>query len=296
MLKPSAENDEVYAVAEPPRDNVGALHDEIDRRRVRRILADTHKEIHQRRKDAPAWRLETHWDQFLEYPLRAWPMVLVLAVAWASLSAGLLLLLPDTWTPIEVLARFPLLLFVFLLVGYSAACLQTTLAAGRKGQTSRIVWPELGLAQTVRCGAQVVVCFLAGPVVPAAVVFYFWLNSGDLLWVDWAIVWELGMLTVGYWTLTLLAVEDRGRFRDANPTAVGRLVHRLGYRAWVVALLAVVVVGHGLLALDALAELHRGVNGWLLLVGCLSMQFFWMVLLLRWLGASRYRAGKRVSG
>jgi hypothetical protein len=130
-------------------------------------------------------------------------------------------------------------------------------------------------------------------VVPAVVACWFWLNSGDLLWVDWLIVWQLGIVAVGYWALALMAVQERGRFRDAHPAAVVRLVQRLGWRAVLAAvLLAVVVVGHCLLVLDTLEEL-RGLRGWLQLVGCWAGQFFWMVLLLRWLGVSSYRARKQ---
>jgi len=257
---------------------------------VCRVLADAHKELKKRREDPRTWRLETHGYQCLEYPLRAWFMVLVLALAWTMLITVLIALLPDTWTLTEFMPRFPLLMFVFLLLGYSCACLQTTLGAARAGESDYVAWPERGLVPAVRGGAQAVVCLLAGPVVPAVAAGWFWLNSGDLLWVDWLIVWQLGIVAVGYWALALMAVQERGRFRDAQPAAVVRLVKRLGYRAMLAAvLIAVVVVGHGLLVLDTLEEL-RGLRGWLQLVGCFAGQFFWMVLLLRWLGVSSYRA------
>jgi hypothetical protein len=221
-------------------------------------------------------------------------MEMILAVAWASLTTFLILILPDAWSLPEFLARLPLVMFVFVLLGYSCACLQTTFAAGRTGQAGYVAWPQRGLTQAVRSGAQAVVCYLAGPVVPAVVALWFWLNSGDFTWVDWSIVAELGILGVGYWALTLMAVQERGRFRDANPAAVVRLVARLGWRVLLAALLlAVVVIGHGLLAIAAVEELHRGPRGWMLLVGCFAGQFFWMVLLLRWLGVSSYRASKR---
>jgi hypothetical protein len=138
-----------------------------------------------------------------------------------------------------------------------------------------------------------VLSFLAGPVVLALVAFFFWLDSGDFGFVDCLILWELGLVAVGYWALALMAMWEGERFREANPVAVVRLVRAEGYRVLGAALLmALVVVSHGLLAVGAVESLHQNIGGWFLLIGCWAGQLFWLLFLLRWLGVSRFRALK----
>jgi hypothetical protein len=70
-----------------------------------------------------------------------------------------------------------------------------------------------------------------------------------------------------------------------------QLVRRLGYRSLVAALLfAVATVGHGLLMLGDLEIMHQGATGWFLMVLLWASLLFWLVLLLRWLGVSCFRA------
>jgi hypothetical protein len=249
-----------------------------------------------RARSKHGWTLEVHFSEFVLYPLRALPLVLCLALAWASLIAFLMANWPPRWEALEVVPRLPLLLVVFLLLGYTWAFLARTFAAGVAGEAGRVARPDHDrLIQAARAGMQAVWCFLAGPIVPAAVAFFFWLNSGDFETVDWLIVWELGVLSVGYWFLALMAVRERNAYGDACPSGVAHLLRRLGYRMLAAALLvAVVMVGHGILMFGALESMHQGARGWFFMVLLWAALLFWLVLLLRWFGVSSYRAARNM--
>jgi hypothetical protein len=129
-------------------------------------------------------------------------------------------------------------------------------------------------------------CLLAGPVVPAATAFWYWLQCGDPTFLDWLILGELAVVAVGYGLFVLAAVAERGRLRDANPIRVIDLAHRVGIRAALVVLLgSALVLGHGLLLVLAAQELHRNVGlGLLLLVACDLSGMAWAAFLFRLLG------------
>jgi hypothetical protein len=241
-----------------------------------------------------SWQRETHWYEFLFYPLRALPRLFCLAMTWATVIAIVVAILPDDWTTLEFIARAPCILFIFLILGYTVACLDATFAAARAGDSGYIARPRNErLFQAVRAGSRAVFCFLAGPIVPAIVAVWFWLDNGDFEWVDWLICWELWILAIGYWTLALLALQARGRYRDASPAAIIKLVRRLGYRVLVaVLLISIIVIVHGFLMLGAVQEMHGGHGGWFVMLWCWVGLLFGVVLLLRWLGVTAFQAGK----
>ena len=237
------------------------------------------------------WPLEKHWFEFLSYPLRALPLALILAMAWATLIAILSELMPDRWYTVEILACAPLLMITFMLFGYTVALLQGTYAAARAGKAGFLVWPGRNMTLTVRGGVQGLLAFLAGPVVPAVVGYIFWVESGELQTIDWLILWDLGLAAVGYWALALLAVQEDNRLRDLHPAKVMNLARQIGFRAPLFALLiALPVVGKSLQTLGAFDRPGRSSDGWLLLVMSWTGQLAWMLLLLRWFGVSRFRA------
>jgi hypothetical protein len=241
-----------------------------------------------------SWPLETHWHELLFYPLRALPRLFCLAVAWATVIAILIAVLPADWTTLEFIARAPCLLFIFLMLGYTVACLEATFAAACAGEAGHIARPRSQrLFLAVRGGSRAVFCFLAGPMVPTIVAVWFWLDSGDFEWADWLIGWELCILAIGYWTLALLALQTRGCYRDANPAAIFNLVRRLGYRVVLAALLiSIIVTAHGFLILGAVQQMHEGPGGWFSMLLCWVGLLFFIVLLLRWLGVTTFQAGR----
>jgi hypothetical protein len=91
--------------------------------------------------------------------------------------------------------------------------------------------------------------------------------------------------------LSVVAITESNRFRDANPVAVLRLVDRLGYRAAVPVLLApAILLAHLYAGFSALMQLHRQFVGWMLLACCWGSVLFWGTFLFRLLGVWCYRA------
>jgi hypothetical protein len=253
----------------------------------------TSQELDARQRRAAVGPPETDWYQCLLYPVRAWPVLLPLAVAWAGLLWFLMTSLAEDWDPGVLAAGLPLLLPGFLLLGYTCAFYGCVLASAAAGEARVIRWPGADLPLVLRSGAAALVGFLAGPVVPVAAAFLFWLHSGDLEWVDHLILWELGLVAVGCWVLAVLAVQQNGRLRDANPFAVARLARQLGRRGWLaVTLITLCVLLHLRLALGALEDLHHGLLGLMLLTWWGFWWSAWVVFLLRWYGLSRFWAAK----
>ena len=239
------------------------------RRRSRRLLA-----------------LEKHWYQCLWFPRYAWHMVLGLSFGLTILSGVFVLALPEfgslptTWWIWLVTWVAP-----FLVFGYVCGFLQCVLGSAAAGETGFVRWPGFDLRLIVRALLAWIVCFLAGPIVFAAATFWFWLHAGDPKLVDWLIIIELGLVGTVHWLLTLVAVHQGDRLRDANPARVADLIRRLGYGT-VLATLGAAGVGLaiGLLILNALSQLHDGfIGSWLLLslgwlAGVAWLTFFFRLL------------------
>jgi hypothetical protein len=189
-----------------------------------------------RRARGRGWPLEQHWYESLLYPCRAVPLVLGLAAALTVLTGGLAMGLPEVLDELRAgpaqrwLFCLPVLLVLPLIPGYACAFLDCTLASAAAGEARYVRWPAANFGLIMKSAAAWLGCLLAGPVVPAAVGFFYWLDCGDPDILDWLIVAELGILAVGYWLLLLLVVNRRDRLRDANPARVADLVDRLGHR------------------------------------------------------------------
>jgi hypothetical protein len=227
-----------------------------------------------------AWRIETRWYHCLLYPLRAWPLVLGLAVVLTGLTGVTVLALPDM---VDLPLAQVFLMIPLLVLGYACGFLDCVLASATAGEVRHVHWPGGNVSLALKSCGTWLACFLAGPVVPAGAGFWYWLHCGDPEALDWLILAELVAVTVGYWLLALLAVSQKGRLRDANPASVADLAFRLGYRAPAATLLATgLVIGHGLPALAAVEEIqHGGGAGWLVLGGCWASGLFWATFLLR---------------
>src|SRR5207249_3328289 len=119
-------------------------------------------------------------------------------------------------------------------------------------------------------GARWLICFLAGPVVPAGAGYVYWFYGGELALVDWFIVAELSVAAMSYWLLLLLAINQSGQLGAARPRCVIALVERLGSRLVIAVLLAsVLLLADGWWMLSAFDEILRGsLWGWFLLAGC----------------------------
>src|SRR6185437_14260155 len=168
---------------------------------------------------------------------------------------------------------------------------ECALRSALAGEGPGAYWPGWHIGNVLKSGLRWLFCFLAGPIVLVALAGYYWLYGGDLTRLDWLIVAELGTLAIAYWMLAIVATNESNRLRDANPLRVAQLIYRLRYRAIVpVLVVPALVFVHGLVALFALAELHRPtILGWPMLLAFWCSALFWATFLLRWLGVWCYR-------
>src|SRR6266852_5354540 len=233
-------------------------------------------------------RLLTLPSECLFYTMRAWPLILGLAVALAALTVSTELLLPMLveLRKQTLAALAPGLLLPLLIVGYAWGFLEAALASGLTGDDRHIGWSGPYVGSALKSGIIWVICFLAGPIVPALLSLLYWIQCGDPVFLDWLILAELGIVCLSYWLFVLLAVNQRGRLLDVNPIRVADLIHALGAPAVaVVFVAAVVALAHGRFLLTALVELHRDPAGGILsLIACWTSGLGWAAFLLRLLG------------
>jgi hypothetical protein len=282
-----AEDDLTYDLSPQPEGG-DDIQRRLERDKVQRLLADAQRERLERHRRYRSWPREQHWYECLIYPLRATPQVFALAVAWATGITLMIAVMPGGDNVADFAIWLPLLPFGVLLGSYTLACLLETLAAARRGEAGHVAWVKADAVPIARSGVQGTFCFLAGPVVPTVLAAWFWLNSGDLEAIDRLIIFELGVVAAAYGALSLMAVQQAGRYRDAGPAGVIRLIQRDGWRVIVASLgMAVIVVCCVLLMFDSLEELHRGLRGWVDLLGCWMGMLFALLFVLRWLGLCR---------
>jgi hypothetical protein len=244
-----------------------------------------------------SWRhpreMEMHWYQCLLFPIRAWPLVLGLSIVLTGLSGGIALALPVFLRDFRADASWliwPWLSIPFLILAYGAGFLNCVLTSAMAGEVRHIHWPGRDLGLALRAGVRWLICFLAGPVVPAGTSLFSWIHGGDLRFVDWMILAEANILAISCWFLLLLAVSQNDRLRDLHPAHVVEMIHRLGHRLVGLALLAsVLALAHGWLVSVALEEIHRdAASGWLLLFFCCTSGMFFATFLFRWVGTWFY--------
>lgn len=241
-------------------------------------------------------QLETWWFHCLLYPMRAFVLILGLAVGLTLVTGATVLLIPELfelrtqpWWHAAICSAY--LVIPLVAGGYACAALDCVLAAGITGQAAYLAWPGRNIGEALAGSGRWLICFLAGPVFLVAVIVAFWMYCGDLLLFDWFIVAELGVVTVGYWLFVLASVGMSGGLTGVHPFQVIDLVHRLGYRSAVVAVLAAAFAGaHAWLGLTALDGVHRGASGWVWLFAAWFSALFWAVFIFRLLGVWCHRA------
>jgi hypothetical protein len=231
--------------------------------------------------------LEKTWYECLLFPMFALPLLVPLALGMMLLS-GLTALAFSQLSSVEI--RSPWLLAVcwaapVLVVGYLCSFLQYILSTAAAGETALDVGLGAELV-ALRALPAWILSFLAGPIVFFAAGFWFWFRAGDPTLVDWLIVGELGLVGIAHWLLTLVAMQQSGRLRDANPVRVGDLIRRMGYRI-VFATLALAAVGlvFGWLVVWALRFMHQEfVPGWGILFLAWLGGLIWLSFVFRLLG------------
>lgn len=273
---------QVQAAAPQPQDG-----------RVVRLLKARKRRFFWRRRER---QMETHWYQCLTYPFRAWLLVFGLAAVLIGVTGGTALLIPEllaredlgTWPGVLWLTA---LLVPLIAAGYTCGLFECTFTSALAGEAHVIRWPGRNVLLALRSAGTWLACFLVGPAVSAATALAYWIHCGPLIFLDYVILTELMLFTVAYGLFVVLAAIQRDRLRDANPARVAELVHRLGYRAAVAALVAfVLVLTNGFLTVIGLQELHREpALGWLLLGSAWLLFLFGGTFLFRLLGVWCYR-------
>jgi hypothetical protein len=263
----------------------------LDLDSVRPVVPRKRRELRRR------WALEQNWDQCLVFPFRAMPIIAGLAVFLGVLTALAGRVLP------EVLANHPeggafwaifalYMLGPLVLLAYTCGFLDCVLASAAAGEAGVVSWPGRDMLLALKSCLWWLLAFLAGPVLPAAIVPLYWLYVGEMTTLDWIILAELGVLATGYWLLAILSVSRSDRLSDLIPLRVMLLAERLGYRAWVAAFGASLLgVGHVLLVLMTLPLLHANAMAGVLLVFIWGGTLFLATFLFRLLGVWCHRVG-----
>jgi hypothetical protein len=233
-----------------------------------------------------------HGYQCLLYPLRALTLLLGLSTALTIFCVAVALALPALLRDVRaegswlIWACATLLTIPLLIFGYLSGFLTCVLTSAMAGETRRIRWPGRDVGLALKSGAGWLVCFLAGPIVPAGAGLLFWIHGGDFQLLDWIILAEAGILAIACWFLLLLAVNQNDRLSDASPVRVAGIIQHLGHRVVVLAVFAGVLgLLHGWLAIVALAQTHEELAlGFFLLFLCWTSAVYFAAFLFRWAG------------
>jgi hypothetical protein len=237
------------------------------------------------------WKLETYWFQSLSYPLRAWRLLTGLALAQSAHLVWMVLLLPRLNGVGESPPAAEILVFTVtgaILAIYTLGLFDCVLISSGAGEYRIFRGPGVDLdAPGV---ASTLLCFLAGPIVPAVVGIVYWIRCGDPDAIDWSILIEMVVLTFGYWLLEVLAARAKGRWL-AGPAAVVSLAFRLGPRTLLAAVgPPVLLYFYVQMAIFGLTRWHtEGPLGFFRLFCAQLAGLYCGILFLRVLGVWSYR-------
>ena len=187
---------------------------------------------------------------------------------------------------------FPCLCITLVVLGYASGFLDCVFASGVAGEVGEVRWPGANLLLALKSGFRWLICFLAGPIVPASASMLYWIRAGQLGFVDRMILAELGIVAIGSWFLLLLVANQNDRLRDISPLRVVELIGRMGHRLVALALFSAVVVfalgGLAAFGLDKIA--HSVAAGWLWLFLSFTGNLFFCAFVFRWAGVWFYWA------
>jgi hypothetical protein len=237
------------------------------------------------------WQLETYWFQCLKYPFRAWRLLAALGLAQAAFLVWTALFVPrfnGVGDSPAVSEGIVYCLAAFIAVVYTIGLFDCILASAGAGEYRVFRMPGIDLG--IQGAASCLVCFLAGPVIPATIGLLYWRHCGDPDLVDRSILAELAGATFAYWLFEILAARETGGWW-ADPAAVFSIHYRTGPRS----LLAAVgppLLGYAYLRVvfGAMAFLYvNGLFAFPRLVAATTAGLFAVTFLLRVIGVWCYR-------
>jgi hypothetical protein len=238
------------------------------------------------------WQLEKHWYQSLNYPFRAWRFLATLALvqtAFLVWTASLLPRLNGVGQAVPVIECLVIALTAVALGCYTIGFFDCVLSSAGAGEyrVFRLPGPDMGVQGAASC----LLCFLAGPLVPALVGLWYWHGCGDPDLLDKTILAELAGATFTYWLVEILVAREAGAWLAPPEAVVAHLV-RMGSR-WVLIATAVPLLAYFSMKqiLGGMAYWHAsGLLGLPRLFTALVSSLFASTFLLRVIGVWSYRS------
>ena len=208
-------------------------------------------------------KLETPFSASLSYPLWSWssigllvflPPILIFTTSPLILLMGIFLGSSPFVLPAYV-SMLPIVFFLFVIVGYLCVYLGDILLATATGDVIPPRPPNFDV-DIFRALGRWFWAIVAGGVVGGAPAVVYWLNCGEVDWVDRLIFVNLSVIGVAYAQLALLAALLHDDPLAANPVTVLKAMIRLGPSYIKVCLLTMSALGlvGGGLALMGLVE------------------------------------------
>jgi hypothetical protein len=129
-----------------------------------------------------------------------------------------------------VLPVFMPLLFSFVMtLGYILLFLGQMLVASAVGEDDHPRWPEWHPASISEGIGRWLWALVFGIVLGGFPIVVYWMNCGDLDWLDWFIIADLVILGAGYTQMALAAALLHDSLLAANPVTVVRSIARVGW-------------------------------------------------------------------
>ncbi len=129
-----------------------------------------------------------------------------------------------------VLPVFMPLLFSFVMtLGYILLFLGQMLVASAVGEDDHPRWPEWHPASIAEGVGRWLWAIVFGIALGGFPIIVYWMNCGDLDWLDWFIIADLVMLGAGYTQMALAAALLHDTLLAANPVTVVPSIARVGW-------------------------------------------------------------------
>jgi hypothetical protein len=230
---------------------------------------------------APPSSVERRWRESLLYPLWNASGLGVLAFMPVGLwfaTVPVFVLLPallsgTVFSLLGLILMIPMTLGLFAIGGYTLLFLGQVLVTSCLGELAQPRSPGWSLSEIGEGLGRWFWALLIGGVVGGLPAMVYWINCGDLDWLDWVVLIDLMVPGLAYAQMALLASLIFESPLAANPFIVVKAILRLG---WAYAL-PCLVTGSAVIAIVALFEL-------ILLIrdpfgGAVAFWVFWVVVL-----------------